>query len=63
MACVCPSLSVSVKIRVLPSGTFPKQQTLKILTGTSIVETCYELSLRKVDAQIVINWTVVGQIS
>ena len=27
----------------------------------SIVETCYQLSSRKVDAQTVINWAVVGQ--
>ena len=31
--------------------------------GISIVETCYQLSSRKVDAQSVINWTVVGQLS
>jgi len=29
----------------------------------SIVETCYQLSSTKVDAQSVINWTVVGQLS
>jgi len=29
----------------------------------SIVETCYQLSSRKVDAQSMINWTVVGQLS
>jgi len=28
-----------------------------------IVETCYQLGSRKVDAQSVINWTVVGQLS
>ena len=27
----------------------------------SIVEACYQLSSRKVDAQSVINWSVVGQ--
>jgi len=31
--------------------------------STSIVETCYRLSSRKVDVQGVINWTVVGQLS
>ena len=30
--------------------------------GISIVETCYQLSSRKVDAQSVINWTVVGKL-
>jgi len=31
--------------------------------GISIIETCCQLSWRKVDAQSVINWTVVGQLS
>jgi len=31
--------------------------------GKSIVETCCRLSSSKVDAQSVINWTVVGQLS
>ena len=31
--------------------------------GISIVEACYQLSSRKVDAQSVINWAVVGQLS
>ena len=31
--------------------------------GILIVETCYQLSSRKVDAQSVINWAVVGQLS
>ena len=35
----------------------------KFRHGISIVETCYQLSLRKVDAQSVINWTVVDQLS
>jgi len=35
----------------------------KFCHGISIVETCYQLSSRKVDAQSVINWTVVGQLS
>ena len=29
----------------------------------SIVKVCYQLRLRKVDAQSVINWAVVGQLS
>ena len=35
----------------------------KLRHGISIVETCYQLSSRKVDAQNVINWAVVGQLS
>ena len=35
----------------------------KFCHGISMVETCYQLSLRKVDAQSVINWAVVGQLS
>ena len=33
----------------------------KFRHGISIVETCYQLSSRMVDAQSVINWAVVGQ--
>jgi len=36
---------------------------IKFCHGISIVETCYQLSLRKVDAQSVMNWAVVGQLS
>ena len=35
----------------------------KFSHGISIVETCYQLSSRKVDAHSVINWAVVGQLS
>ena len=35
----------------------------KFRHGISIVETCYQLSSRKVDAHSVINWVVVGQLS
>ena len=35
----------------------------KFRHGISIVEAYYQLSSRKVDAQIVINWAVVGQLS
>ena len=35
----------------------------KFRHGISIDKTCYQLSSRKVDAQSVINWAVVGQIS
>jgi len=34
----------------------------KFRHSVSIVEACYQLSSRKVDAQGVINWTVVGQL-
>ena len=35
----------------------------KFRHGISIVETCHQLSSAKVDAQSVINWAVVGQLS
>jgi len=35
----------------------------KIRQGKSIAEMCYQLGSTKVDAQGVINWTVVGQLS
>ena len=35
----------------------------KFRHGISIVETCYQLSSRKVDAHSVINWVVVGQLN
>jgi len=35
----------------------------KFRHGISITETCYQLSSRKVNAQSVINWAVVGQLS
>jgi len=35
----------------------------KLRHGISIVETCYQLSSKKVDAHCVINWAVVGQLS
>jgi len=55
-------IQVPSKIRVLPSGTFsPNSGLRKFRHSMSIVESCYQLSSRKVDAQNVINWTVVGQ--
>jgi len=36
---------------------------IKFRHSISIVETCYQLSSRKVDAHSVINWAVVGQLS
>ena len=35
----------------------------KFRHGIPVVETCYQLSSRKVDAQCMINWAVVGQLS
>ena len=35
----------------------------KFRCSISIVETYYQLSSRKVDAQSVINWAIVGQLS
>jgi len=35
----------------------------KLRHGISIVETCYQLSSRKLDAKSVINWAAVGQLS
>ena len=45
-----------------PLELSPKLRT-KFRHGILIVETCYQLNLRKVDAQNVINWAVVGQLS
>jgi len=56
-------IQISTKIRVLPSGTFFMNfGHRKFCCDISIVVTCYQLSSRKVDAQIVINWTVIGQL-
>jgi len=55
--------TVSTKIRELSSRNLCQIADLKNLFGKSIVETCYRLSSRKLDAQSVINWTVVGQLS
>jgi len=41
----------------------PKSGLRKFRHSISIVEACYQLSSKKVDAQSVVNWTVVGQIS
>jgi len=49
--------ATSLRNSVLNSGL------RKFRHGISIVETCYQLSSRKVDAQSVINWAVVGQLS
>jgi len=47
----------SLKNYVLNSGLRKFRHDIDL----SIVETCYQLSSRKVDAQTVINWAVVGQ--
>ena len=36
---------------------------LENFATANIIEACYQLSSRKADAQTVINWTVVGQLS
>jgi len=54
-------IHVSTKVRVglLPYGTLSYNSGLrKFRHGQSIVETCYQLSSTKMDAQSVINWTV-----
>jgi len=58
-------IHVLAKIRTLPSGMLlqTRSRLRKFRHGISIVEACYQLSLRKVDAQSVINWAVVGQLS
>jgi len=58
-------IQVPSKIRALPSGTLLQTRSglKKFRHSISIVETCYRLSSKKVDAQSVINWTVVGQLS
>jgi len=63
--------SGTFKIRVLPSGTLsqtsdnfvPNFGLRKFCFDISIVEKCHRLSSRKVDAQSVTNWAVVGQLS
>jgi len=60
---VCPTLcfkeiEVSTKIRLLPSGTLRK-----ILPWHINRRMCYQLSSRKMNAQSMINWTVVSQLS
>ena len=57
-------ICVSTKIRVLTIRNFvPKSGLRKFCFSRSVVETCYRLSSTKVDAQSVINWTVVDQLS
>ena len=53
------------KFRYLPKqGNFFVNSGLrKFRHGASIAEACYQLSSRKVDAQSMINWTFVGQLS
>ena len=51
------------KTRVLPSGMLLYTLDLrKFRHRISIVEVCYQLSSRKVDAHSVINWTVVAKL-
>jgi len=53
----CKEIQIFTKIRVLSSGILEYSGLRKFRHGISVVETCYELSLRKVDTQV--NWTVV----
>ena len=56
--------SVISKNKGTPLWNFVLNSRLrKFRHGIPIVETCYQLSSRKVDAQSVINWAVVGQLS
>jgi len=48
---------------IIPCGSFSYTPDFKLCYGISIVETCYQLSWKKVDAHSEINWTVVGQLS
>jgi len=41
----------------------PNSRLRKFCFGISIVEMCYWLSLTEVDAQSMINWTIIGQLS
>jgi len=56
-------VQVSRKNKGTSLGNFaPNSGFRKFRHCISIVEACYKLSSRKVHAQIVINWTVVGQL-
>ena len=58
-------IQVSAKITVLDflCNFLLNSEFRKFCHSISIVETCYQLISRKVDAQSVINWAVVGQLS
>ena len=60
----CKEIGISPKIIKGTSlwNFFPNSGHENFRHGISIVETCYQLSSRKVDAQSVINWTVIGQL-
>jgi len=51
------------KIRVLLGNFAPNSGLRKFCHSISIIEACYQLSSRKVDAHSVINWSVVDQLS
>jgi len=59
--CVIRKFEYIYKHTVLPSRTL--SLTPDFRHGISIVKKWYQLSSRKADAQSVINWTVVGQLS
>jgi len=52
-------------MRVLLSETLFRSLDLEnfAVYGILIVEMCYQLSLTQVDAQSMINWSVVGQLT
>ena len=60
----CKKIQIPSKIMVLPSETlFQILDLRKFRHSISIVEASDQLSWRKVDAQSIINWAVVGQLS
>ena len=59
--CVIKKIQVHTKIKVLPLKLF-FNSVLLFRHGISIIEMCYRLRSRKVDAQSVTNWTIVGQL-
>jgi len=63
---LCPSASVTMErdrqTDLVESWNFLSNSGLrKFRHGISIVKMCYQLSSKKVDAQSMINWTVVSQ--
>jgi len=60
----CKEIQVPSIQGFIPSGTLPQTLRLrKFRDSISIVEACYRLSSRKMDAQSVTNWAVVSQLS
>jgi len=59
----CKEIQVPSKIRVLLWNFTPNTGLRKFRHSISIVEACYQLSLRKMDVQSAINLTVICQLS